>query len=66
MRNFLWGDQEDKRKDHLVSWGPPYINPSPRRASGMWKAILVCVDKCKEGIRFKAERGDKIEFWIEP
>lgn len=37
----------------------------PRRASGMWRAIAACVDKFKEGTRFKAGRGDIIKFWTD-
>lgn len=99
MRNFLWGDQEDRKKYHLVNWEqvclhisasglgvrpikvnvtflskwlwrlgnegefpwktiliPKYrvgnlgweVNPSPRRASGMWRAIAACGTNLKK------------------
>lgn len=41
------------------------VNPAPRRASGMWHAIAACVDKFKEGTRFKLGRGDRIRFWTD-
>lgn len=42
------------------------INHLPHRASGMWKATTVCVDKLKEEIRFKVGSGNKVKFWTEP
>lgn len=36
------------------------------KASGMWRAIATCVDKFKDGIKFKAGRGDRIKFLTDP
>lgn len=35
---------------------------SPRRVLGMWRVIAACVDKFKDGIRYKACRDNQIKF----
>lgn len=39
------------------------IHPVSRGGSGMWRAIVACIVKFKDGIKFKVGHGIKVKFW---